>query len=139
MAWTKSPIETEEDKLSKINAAGIINITLENLWKDCYNSLAKADYVTWNRKLDAVWLILGGDSQENGDDEKAINNIDLKIYETGSLNHKRAGFEKLDGDEQATTNLQYLLLKKKSLILRRMQNKQGKGTAYVDGDDQDWE
>jgi len=31
--------------------------------------------------------------------------------------------------------LQYLLLNKKSLFLRRLQNQQGKGTAYATYDD----
>ena len=34
---------------------------------------------------------------------------------------------------------QYLLLKEKSLFLRRLQNTQGKGTAYVSEQDDDFD
>ncbi len=129
----KSSQETEEEKLSKINAAGIINITLENLWKDCYNALCKSDYLAWNRKLDAIWLILGGDDTD-GSQEKKMNEIDTKLYTTGSLNHRKVGFEIIGSEEQDAMNLQYLILKQKSLLLRKMQNKQGKGTAYISDD-----
>ncbi len=129
----KSSQETEEEKLSKINAAGIINITLENLWKDCYNALSKSDYITWNRKLDAIWLILGGDDKD-GTEEAKMDKIDIQLYSTGSLNHKKVGFQTIKEDEQQAMNKQYLILKKKSLILRKMQNAQGKGTAYASDD-----
>ena len=128
---------SEEKKLSKINPAAIINITIENLWKDCYNALAKSDYVTWNRKLDSIWLILGGDVTDKDGFEKKIDEIDKKIYGQGSLNHKRKGFEGIEEDEQIIMNFQYLFLKKKSLLLRKIQNKQGKGTAYHSDEDYD--
>ena len=128
--------EIDDEKMSRINSAGIINITLENLWRDCYSAMAKGDLVTWHRKLDAVWAILGGDVKEGDDTDKQIAELDAKIYATGNLNHKKTGFEKLDENESEKMSLQYLLLKNKSLFLRRLQNKQGKGTAYTN---EDWD
>lgn len=122
--------EVDEEKISRINSAGIINITLENLWRDSYSAMARGDLVTWNRKLDAVWAILGGDVKEGDESDKKIHAIDLSIYKTGSLNHKKSGFKKSEDKENETMALQYLLLKNKSLFLRRLQNFQGKGTAY---------
>ncbi len=71
--------ETEEEKISKINAAGIINVTIENLWRDVFLSMAKGDLVTWNRKLDAVWGILGGDVAEGEKEDKAMEALNLQI------------------------------------------------------------
>jgi hypothetical protein len=139
MAWTKD-INTEPDeKTSRINAAGIINISLENLWRDCYLAMSKGDLVLWNRKLDSIWIILGGDCKKDGDEDKEYKKIDETLYKTGKLNHKQTGFEKAKENEHILAAQQYLLLKNKSLFLRRLQNTQGKGTAYETGDDYDFD
>jgi len=129
----------DEEKLSRINAAGIINVTLENLWRDSYNAMAKGDLVTWNRKLDAIWLVLGGDVKEDDDKDEKFNELDLKVHENGSLNHKLTGFNKLKDDMSTTISKQYLNLRQKSLFLRRLQNSQGKGTAYESTDEGDFD
>ncbi len=129
--------ETEEERISKINAAGIINVTIENIWRDIFASMSKGDLVTWNRKLDAIWGILGGDVIEGETEDNNMEALNLKIYETGSLNHKKSGFQKLKVDESEKMALQYLLLNKKNLFLRRLQNAQGKGTAYASDDRDD--
>ncbi len=129
--------ESEEERISKINAAGIINVTLENLWRDVFLAMAKGNLVTWNRKLDAIWGILGGDQEDGDNVDKAMEALNLQIYNTGGLSHKKVGFKKLDGDETEKMALQYLLLNKKNLFLRRLQNKQGKGTAYQSDDRDD--
>jgi len=139
MAWKDANQEVDEEKMSRINAAGIINITLENLWKDCYNAMAEGNLVRWNRKLDAIWTNLGGDVKDGSPEDTKMNDIDTKIYNTGSLNHKKTGFKKAGSDESTTMSLQYLHLKKKALFLRRLQNKQGKGTAYASDDDDDFD
>lgn len=131
--------DREENKLSRINSAGIINITIENLWRESYSLMAKGDLVTWNRKLDAIWLILGGDVKPKDPIEEGFKKIDAQIHKTGSLSHKRVGFNSRGDDEAGLVALQYLLLREKSLFLRRLQNSQGKGTAYSDGDNEDWE
>jgi hypothetical protein len=139
MVWKKDLNEDVDEKTSRINAAGIINITLENLWRDCYSAMAKGDLVLWNRKLDAIWVILGGDCKEGETEDKGYMKIESSIYKTGNLNHKSKGFNKLRDGENIVMATQYLLLKKKSLFLRRLQNKQGKGTAYETGDDYDFD
>jgi hypothetical protein len=139
MAWTKDVNTEPDEKTSRINAAGIINISLENLWRDCYSAMSKGDLVLWNRKLDAIWIILGGDCKKNGDEDKEYKMIDVSIYKTGKLNHKSTGFEKTKENEHILAAQQYLLLKNKSLFLRRLQNTQGKGTAYETGDDYDFD
>jgi hypothetical protein len=126
--------EDDEQKMSRINSAGIINVTIENLWRESYSSMSKGDLVTWNRKLDAIWCILGGDVEENSEEDKKFKEIDLKIHQNGSLSHVRTGFDLPKEDTKEKSSIQYLLLRKKSLFLRRLQNSQGKGTAYQDED-----
>jgi len=129
--------DVDEEKISRINSAGIINVTLENLWRDVFIAMYKGNLVTWNRKLDAIWSILGGDQKEGDSIDKAMNELNLKIYETGPLNHKKKGFGEISEKEAEKIALQYLLLNKKNLFLRRLQNKQGKGTAYQSEDTDD--
>ena len=127
----------EEERISKINAAGIINVTIENLWRDAFSSMSQGNLVTWNRKLDSIWSILGGDIKEGDEDDKSMSSLNLQLYETGSLNHKKSGFQKLNDGESTKMAMQYILLNKKNLFLRRLQNRQGKGTAYRNDDDDD--
>ena len=134
MGWDKNQ-ETDEQKVSRINSAGLINSTLEKLWLDCYSVMARGDYLLCNTKLDSIWAILGGDEDEGGDKDTEMNEINLKIYENGSLKAKMGqGFNKKSNPNNA---IQYQWLMKKSLFLRRLQNSQGKGTAYASDDDDD--
>jgi len=127
---------TEEERISKINAAGIINITIENLWRDVFIAMSNSNLVLWNKKLDAIWSILGGDQEKGDTVDKKMTALNSRIYATGSLSHTKVGFEKLGDDAAEKMALQYLLLNEKNLFLRRLQNKQGKGTAYM-GEDRD--
>jgi len=143
MAYSKdynvNPEDTDVATQSKINAAGLINSALENLWQKCYIDMANGNLVRWNRILDAIWTILGGDVVEGDDKDKQMEEINMSLYKTGSLNHKKSGFASVEGDESVNMALQYLILKNKSLFLRRLQNSQGKGTAYINEDEDDFD
>lgn len=138
MAYNYSPdanSEVNDEKVSKINSAGIMNITLENLWRESYSALARGDFMLWNSKLDAVWSMLAGDGEEGDENDKKMIAINLKIYEQGNLKKQNiTGFVK---NENENSSLQYQWLLKKAVFLRRLQNKQGKGTAYQSLDDDD--
>ena len=137
MAWNDANKDIDDEKMSKINSAGIINITLENLWRDCYTAMSRGDLTLRNTKLDAVWAILGGEVERDSDEDKAINELDLKIYNEGELKSKVGkGFNVKANPNNA---IQYQLLKNKSLYLRRLQNSQGKGTSYINNDDYDFD
>ena len=124
-----------EGNVSRINSAGLINSILENLWRESYNAMAKGEFVLWNSKLDSIWTILGGDCEEGDEVDTAMSALNLRIYERGSLKSKSGlGFNQKANPNNA---IQYHLLLKKSLFLRRLQNKQGKGTAYQRDDDDD--
>lgn len=141
MAYSKDfnkSLDDEGDKISRINAAGLINSILERLWSESYSAMGSGNYLKWNCKLDAIWTILGGDCVENGEEDKEITKINLSIYEKGNLKSvANKGFEQnINNNNNA---VQYQLLLKKSLFLRRLQNKQGKGTAYETDDQYDFD
>jgi hypothetical protein len=139
MAFKKdfNQIDDEENPTSRINAAGMINQTLEKLWNESYTAMAQGKYDTWNIKLDSIWCILGGDVEDGKEEDKDIQKMNLRIYETGSLKSKTGvGFSKVPNPKNS---IQYQLLLKKSLYLRRLQNKQGKGTAYKTSDMDDFD
>ena len=137
MAWKNPGYVDEETKLSKFNAAGLISTTLEKLWVDCHNAMSSGNYILWNTKLDSIWTILGGDVKEDSPDDKNFNEISLRIYKIGSLKGKIGiGFNKKVNPDNST---QYQHLIKKSLFLRRLQNRQGKGTAYASDDEDDFD
>lgn len=122
---------------SKINAAGLINAALENLWGQCYYAMANGNYLKWNTSLDSIWVILGGDVKEDSTEQKKINALNYSIYDSGLNTYsKKEGFEKTLNPNLTKT---YHLLIKKSLFLRRLQNKQGKGTAYESEDEDDFD
>lgn len=139
MAYKKDYNELEdlENPTSRINAAGMINQTLEKLWSESYTAMSNGDFIRWNTKLDSIWAILGGDVEEGKEEDIDMNSINLRIYQTGSLRTKVGiGFSQKDNPNNP---LQYQLLLKKSLFLRRLQNKQGKGTAYKNSDMDDFD
>ena len=139
MVYNKDYNKDAEDdsQTSRINAAGLINSTLEKLWVESYAEMRNGRYDLWNVKLDSIWCILGGDEEEDGTVDKKIQSINLKIYEQGSLKSKVGiGFEQKDN---VNNPVQYQLLLKKSVFLRRLQNAQGKGTAYKTSDMDDFD
>lgn len=136
MEYKKNSFQDEEAKMSRFNSAGLINATIERLWVDSYNSMSSGNYTLWNTKLDSIWAILGGDVRKDGTEDTEMTKISLKIYKTGSLKSKTGvGFNKVANPDNS---LQYQRLLEKSLFLRRLQNKQGKGTAYASDDEDDW-
>jgi len=137
MTWKDINREIEDEQISRINSAGLTNITLENLWRDCYNAMAKGNLILWDRKLDAIWTNLGGDCKRNGKESKELRKMDLEIAKIGSLRNKITGFNTKESINSLNLAKQYLLLKEKALFLKRLQNSQGKGTAYASDDEDD--
>lgn len=130
-------------KLSKINSAGLVNSTLSNLWTDFFRHFRDGKYLSANNDLDCIWTILGGEKNDdlNKEHEKLFMVLEEKLSTSGILEDSLQvrGFAKVS-DEQIKKFLKHKgLLLQKSLFLRRLQNKQGKGTAYNDGDDEDFE
>ena len=129
-------------KLSRINSAGIVNSTLNNLWIDFYRHFRDGRYLSANSDLDCIWTILGGEkNMEGSDEEVSYKKIEKELYESGMLGDKLeiTGFDRVEDKQIARLSAQKKVLLKKALFLRRLQNKQGKGTAYNDGEDEEFE
>lgn len=125
-------------KLSKINSAGLINSTLSNLKNDFFKHYRNGEYLRANSDLDCLWVILGG---EKDVDPKGYNEIEMELSKTGTLSDSLEirGFGKVDPKQLEKIGNQKSLLLKKALFLQKLQNQQGKGTAYLDGDDEEAE
>lgn len=135
-------VEDPLNVTSKINSAGLVNSTLSNLWQDFFRHYRHGQYLSANSDLDCVWTILGGEKGiEGSDTEKAYFNVESEIKNSGELRDslRIKGFGKVDPADLQILVKQKALLLKKALFLRRLQNDQGKGTAYLDETEGDFD
>ena len=132
--------DNEEILKSRFNSAALINLRLDNLWKDTHKHSRACLYLKWNEDLDRIWMELGGDATK--EEEKEFLDLDTGkegVCSFGRLiNGSKGGFQEYGKDEVLKIVKQKRALMRKELFLRRMLNKQGKGTAY-DEDSDDFE
>ena len=129
-------------KLSKINSAGLTNSTINNLWVDFFRHFRDGKFLSANSDLDCIWTILGGEKGiESSSIENDYKSIETELGKNGALKDQITtnGFEKINNEEYVKFAKNKKVLLKKALFLRRLQNQQGKGTAYLDGDDEDFD
>lgn len=100
-------------KVSKYNAAIAELYRLDNLWQSANYNARCGKLTQWNWDLDAIWRELGGDAKK----EDLI-----KFYQ----------YNKLLIKYKKSRALIYHVLEKKHIFLKKLQNKQNKGTAYAD-------
>lgn len=137
---------TEDSVVSKINSGMLINLRLNELWKDAHRHSRQGQYAKWNDDLDRVWMELGGDEKEIDEkDEKYKDSTDGKYEKliegyakSAKGENKKSGFNKSDKIDKVSLISQKKALMKRELFLRRLQNKQGKGTAYRNEDEDDF-
>jgi len=121
-------------KTSKINSGVLITLRLDRLWNDASRHARDGLFSKWNADLDRVFMELVGDC-----DDKDIQEIDkltkdfTKAGEIGVQN----GFSIISKEDKLIKAKQYSTLLKKETYLRKLMNKQGKGTAY--DEEEDWE
>ena len=123
----------EEIKTSKINSAALMNFLLTDLWKDANRHARNGQLNKFSNDLDCIWIQLGGDEDE--DSPACVDYAKLEEELEKSKPTKKSGGFKNGADESSGEQLTkfYRILMKEALFLRRLQNKQGKGTAYHDG------
>ena len=115
MAWKNNYVD-DEPKLSKYNAALAQLYRIDDLWQVANLHSRSGQLIQWNWDLDVIWRELAGDA--NKDDFIEYNRINKQII----INRKKRG-------------LLYQTLQEKEIFLRKLQNKQGKGTAYYEDDE----
>jgi len=128
---------------SRFNSGMLINLRLNNLWVLTHNYARKGHYSDWSGVLDRLWCELSADIGDDDAGEKTnkkFYDIEEELNKVGVTNwSKYGGFEGKDAKAKLIMTKQYRLLMKKEIFLRKLQNKQGKGTAYYDESENDWE
>tara|TARA_R100001530_G_C4248211_1_gene137127 strand:- start:116 stop:532 length:417 start_codon:yes stop_codon:yes gene_type:complete len=130
----------EEVKISKINSAGLINLRMHNLWEDANKHKRTGEFSKWNGDLDAIWCELVGDVDEGKEDDENFKKLNEVLGKCGILmnwNVKQDGFSSVNQTILLSKAKQYQALLLKEAFLRRLQNTQGKGTAYAE--ESDWD
>lgn len=125
----------EELKLSKINTAGLQNFRRDDIWKDANKHSRTGEYGKWNEDLDAMWRELSGSVKENSDSEKNFKKIDDKYSKIKKI-HSNKNFKSITKEEYLKMIEQKKVLTEKEEFLRRLEDSQGKGTAYQDDADE---
>ena len=109
---------------SKLNAGLFELMRLHEIWMRCHQYKRAGNLAKWNDELDCAWTELDSD-------------LDIK-------KHKQYFdiFDKLMADTIKFSKNRIILnqiLMKKQIFLKRVQNVQGKGTAYIDETEDDFE
>ena len=134
MAYYKKMAEEDYEegspsKISKYNS-GIAQIQrLDILWRDSHRHSRTGELIKWNWDLDRVWCELAGDLKE---DDPMIAEFNLFKTTIGNINNYMKN-KKITTDEYAKQL--YTELMEKEILLRRLQNKLGKGTSFTDADE----
>lgn len=109
------PDNSSQHKQSKFNAAFLQFDRLNSLWNDANNHSRNGMPMKWNRDLDALWRELIAHASPG--DETEFKKLSQNIWENK------------DDD-----TILYGLLMKKEVLIRKLEDKSGKGTAYEDED-----
>jgi len=105
--------QNTEQKVSKYNEGIAEIMRLNNIWQSAHLYSTSGNLMRWNSILDSAWRELGADSNEKEFKEFYKFNRYIRKWR-----HDR---EKLNS-----------ILELKELFLRKLQNRQGKGTKYYD-------
>ena len=140
-------VNVEPTKLSKINSAGLINLRIHEIWIEVNKFAIRGDYLKWNYSLDRVWCELGGDvkrtvKNSKGDEKaskefKEFEGLDAEVSKKLAGIKPKKGFVQYSREDLLQMSGVYKTLIKKEFFLRRLMNKQGKGTAYQEASDWD--
>lgn len=127
-------------KTSKYHGAFAQLYRLDLLFQDCHRHARSGNYLAWNNDLDAVWCELAGDLDADCKEEKEYIEFSKNLAQTGPLSiSTSSGFNKVDKNAYLILAKQYEILLNKEIWLRRLQNNLGKGTAWSDGSEEDFE
>jgi len=122
--------KSEETRKSKYNSALAQLYRMDDLWKDTHRHSRDTLYGKWNEDLDRVWMELSSDaSPEQKEQMMEINKkIDSLFIYCGTSKLKL----KAPVLYARLINMQKKMLMDKEEVCRKIQDKQGKGSAYED-------
>lgn len=150
--------DSDGDRTSKYNS-GIAQIyRLDALWKDTHKFSRAGKLSDWNWTLDRIWCELAGDIKikkiktkkvkkyDDEDEEEEEEEEDLEDKRVSDYEDINVRIELMINkgvlksmDALTFRRKLYTLLNEKELYLRRLQNELGKGTAFSDGSEDDWD
>ena len=130
-------------KQSRINSGMLQVFRLDFLWKEANKYATAGLYGKWNDVLDRVWCELAGDvknKKKKGEEDKKdtfqiFTDLTKDYADTIKSNSKKRGFGGFEENDLINMVKQKNALIKKEIFLRKLQNKQGKGTAYENLED----
>lgn len=111
---------------SKMNGAFMELVRIDKLFDQAHQKRAVGNLLGWNQQLDSIWAELASGLNERSPDHKAL--IDkIKNLNTDLVKNK---------NHRGKLNQ---ILIEKHITLKRIQDKQGKGTAFKDDSEDDFE
>ena len=131
--------EYSEDKKSKYNTAVAQLFRLDGLWRKTHIYTISGKYYLWNTTLDRLWLELARDLDEKKfkTAKESYDNLDKEI---GKIKDDLDDdFKEPTKEEIEIRNNQYKKIMEKELFLRRLENQVGKGTAWDDSSEDDFD
>lgn len=117
-------------KTSKYNSAISQLLRIDELWKNSHKSAMGVAYAKLNELLDRVWVELEDDADKDVKDK--IEKINKEIDELAIYGLSPKLKKKNPALYSRIIKMQKKALMDKEIILRSLQNKSGKGTAYED-------
>ena len=130
-------------QVSKYNSGVAIIYRLNDLWIDAHRDSRAGSFSKWNGDLDRIWCELAADLKNDKEFnvfKKDIERCDSKLAKVGNFQDQAPeGFAKPDPNLLKDRSKQYKILMEKELFLRRLQNHLGKGTAFADDDEDDFD
>lgn len=128
------------EKISKYHSAFDQLRRIGYLFQVMSKEVREGNYLQWNINLDRLWMELIGDLEDNSKEETEINNLNAELLKLHPLVQTTGKtFNKMEDKQVEKISKQYLLLCKKEALLRRLLNKQGKGTAWRDESEDDFD
>ena len=119
--------EQEEQKTSRFNSQIFILQRIHQLWLDCSKHSRRGELINWSKDLDRIWCELSADA--SAQEIITFWEYFAKIEECYFEDKEEPGKFKVDQQKL------YPLLLQKEMFMRKVQNKQGKGESYNEGDD----
>lgn len=120
----------EHEKKSLYNSGLSIIYRINDLWLDSHKFSRAINYPAWNETLDRIWMELI--SSAKPEQEKQIGELDKQIVSSGVYSN----LGKLKNENiqlyYSTMLKQKSILMNKEKILRKIQDKQGKGDKKED-------
>lgn len=126
--------QPEETDVSKINAAGLINLRVQESWGACRRNYNNGEYDELRDELSALWPEFYADATKEQKEE--LKEIDKAIATATKNRNASVGKRK----QWLYFNIKYKhAVYQKWLFLKLLEKGQGVGKAYIDKDADDWD